>query len=426
MPIDIACSFINNLISLLFFNIFCFKSSITKNSLFYTYFIIITIISGYFLHYFKSSFVLIILNLGILLSFLMFYDCKPIHKILYSVILIVIMSVSELISGLFLINICNISIQHFTTNPAYIALNTILKNIFLLITILLIKICKNRIQQSSNDIPKLLLLIYPLTSIIILVTFYWSVTFELWHNKATLMVIISIFLLLISNIAIIHLLKTIIESERKNQRLDFMEKYISLTKKHQKDLAQLQKETRKIRHDLKSCLLYILGLLNSKKYNECILNIENLIGQTSLLDNIINTGYDGLDAILTSKIITANEYNVKITLILTLPTPEELVVSEFDLAMICANILDNSIEACVTYDEIKLNISYEKNISTIRIICQNPTELTEKTKRTTKADKHNHGFGLENIKDLTKKWNGMLQYDISNGVFTIIISLINA
>ena len=42
---------------------------------------------------------------------------------------------------------------------------------------------------------------------------------------------------------------------------------------------------------------------------------------------------------------------------------------------------------------------------------------------TSNPDKENHGFGLRNIDEILKKYNGTSKIDIDNGVFTITTAL---
>ena len=42
---------------------------------------------------------------------------------------------------------------------------------------------------------------------------------------------------------------------------------------------------------------------------------------------------------------------------------------------------------------------------------------------TSNPDKGNHGFGLRNIDEILKKYNGTSKIDIDNGVFTITTAL---
>ena len=114
---------------------------------------------------------------------------------------------------------------------------------------------------------------------------------------------------------------------------------------------------------------------------------------------------------------------------------EDIPVAPIDLSIMLGNLLDNAIEACMKINPVSLRIirfamgCYDGHIT---IVCSNPyTELYPQTKTSSedikllssKSDKNNHGFGLINIQEITEKYNGKMDIQASDNVFTITLYL---
>lgn len=78
-------------------------------------------------------------------------------------------------------------------------------------------------------------------------------------------------------------------------------------------------------------------------------------------------------------------------------------------------ILDEN--ACVVNMKMRyLNFYFENPC--VGGICERAGRLV-----TSKADKSSHGFGMENIKDIARKYDGFTSYGVESGVFWLRCSL---
>lgn len=427
MNVDFICMLIKSYIEIMYLDIQCEPKKIRRKAIFYLYFVIITFIFYKIMRIYKpTATISTILTILIILSYSFFYKDKISRKILYSIILIVLIAVSELVSGFILLS-SEVSMTTFGSNSVYSTIQIFLTCLFMLISVSIIRYVKFKDFSIKKNV---LLCFYPVTSIVILYSLYWIIISK-DYNPSYYVVFISISLLvLLSNFVIIYLIKSVLKSELITQRNSFSEEYQAMITQHQNDIISLNEKTKKIRHDLKAGLMYISGLIKAKKYDDCVALLDELLGITANLENIVNTGYNGLDAVLSSKIITAKSKGIEVCLSLVLPSKENIVIDEYDISLICANVLDNAIEATEKCSNenlcINLQIFFDSILSTIKIICQNPTVNKNIINRTSKKDQENHGYGLEIIMELSKKWHGMVQTNIHEKKFTIIISLYNS
>ena len=58
-----------------------------------------------------------------------------------------------------------------------------------------------------------------------------------------------------------------------------------------------------------------------------------------------------------------------------------------------------------------------ENTKQNHVVCENEKFVSSK------ADKHNHGFGVENIKMAVEKYNGIAGIDYTDTIFTLAISI---
>jgi sensor histidine kinase regulating citrate/malate metabolism len=94
------------------------------------------------------------------------------------------------------------------------------------------------------------------------------------------------------------------------------------------------------------------------------------------------------------------------------------------MTVILGNILDNAIKAAAKVKDnsyINLKMKYDKG----RLLIQsdNPFagKITEENGEilTSNADKENHGIGLQNIKKVIQKYDGIINIDYSDNIFSV-------
>ena len=91
------------------------------------------------------------------------------------------------------------------------------------------------------------------------------------------------------------------------------------------------------------------------------------------------------------------------------------------------NALDNAIEACKEIPESVIEIDSKETPMGYRINISNPVKTEPQIKngriKTSKSDKKNHGFGLENINRTVEKYNGFVKVSCENKTFNLDIAM---
>lgn len=415
------------LITFMIFDTLSSPKEIRQSFIFYVYLTLIPILFTYLLFYQHispiSSFILTVFSIS-LISF--FYKDSIKMRLFTILISVIITGVAELLATVILVQL-DVSTTYLDSNTNY-AFSSVLILFSSFIMLILITLIKRTKRKEFSIWQKNLIYIYPITSIIIMILLVWTVFRETNMTIKYSLCFVIIILIFVSNVFLINIVRNMLNFELEKQHYSFLKKYITLKKEHQQDVAQEYHNLRKTRHDMKASYTHLLGLVQGKKMEECENVLLQLLENSQSQDRLVLTGYEGLDAVLSSKIQAAKDKGIAVESTIALLGKESLFVDEIDISFICANLLDNAIEATeislINHPKIVFTVKYDTDLSCLRIYCENPT-IHKSLEKTTKKDTQNHGFGLSTIQEIAEHYNGLANYNIMDGYFTIIVTLEN-
>ena len=100
-------------------------------------------------------------------------------------------------------------------------------------------------------------------------------------------------------------------------------------------------------------------------------------------------------------------------------------ISTYEMCIVFSNILSNAYEAVEKLTEkkyIHVRCATIRNKIVIEIMNSCETQQSGKVRPlTTKLDKGSHGYGLQNVEDVVKKYNGTIDYDRAQDRFRLSI-----
>lgn len=245
---------------------------------------------------------------------------------------------------------------------------------------------------------------------------------EMVHQKSYCFALISVILGLFIQLGAVILLLMQRNIYKESQQLT--EKYLEEQKGHYQYLEQRETETKKFRHDLRDHMGLLSVMAKEHKYDEFDkyvdkINIKidsfgnNVTVQNGIVDAIINKYYS--EAV-------ANGVNMEVKG----RFPSDCEIDAYDLCTIFSNVLSNALEATVESKDRWMSVDCRYTEDNIIIVVKNSFDNTNQLRtgkaRTYKKDINNHGFGLENVRDSIKKYNGMLDIDIHENIYSITIS----
>lgn len=283
---------------------------------------------------------------------------------------------------------------------------------------------RNKTDFSKLFIKKTIyLLVLPLASIVLL---YQLLSFSDMENPFSIMMcLIGIAGLFIGNIYSFIFFEKEEELEEQNLKEFFLKQQIKNQRTYYQSLESSNEEMRKIRHDLKNAFIALSGYLDIGDVNAAKQYVDRQIHTIKQLT--YSTGYPAIDAVVNDKKTKALEKNIQFDMKISLP--KELLVDEMDLCVILGNALDNALEACerMPCGQGEIILSLRKTGEMLLLDIKNPIDK-EPVKDsngmvTTKKDQVNHGFGLKTIYQLTKQYDGTMDYEVKNGWFYLMINL---
>ena len=353
--------------------------------------------------------------------------------ILHLALLTALMAASEIV----VYSIVSRFAPHFYTNPQSslaMALFGIFSKLlfFLAAYLLMLTAGKKMLRQNPSDRSALLLLLIPLASIFIILTFVTISEASFSILSINTLMTISAFLLLLINLFVFGINQY---NQKKSQ--EFTDMQLLLQK--ESDLAayyemlSAHNENQGILiHDFKKHLQSISLLNKNREADKIEAYINQLLQSSDLNETIKICDNKMLNAILCRyKRRCAEEH---LTFLADIRSQSIDFLENSSLTSLFCNLLDNAIEAAAGIPDgfIELMVQKKENtpfvmITVINSCSKNPMSLDGKLLSSKKNTGQSHGFGMKSIKKTVKLYGGDMEvyYDSSTHTFHSLITLRN-
>lgn len=177
-------------------------------------------------------------------------------------------------------------------------------------------------------------------------------------------------------------------------------------------------------HDLKHQMKALTRMEGEKERSEYI---EEMRRAVSIYDATYHTGCEALDYVLREKNLLCDEYGVAFSCMADGTVINSLHAA--DIYALMGNALDNALE-CVAQEKageriISLRINRHGQMVSIHLenTCSQPPQFVDGLPVTKKPDKHYHGFGVQSIRYITRKYQGEVLMRAQSGRFYLDILL---
>lgn len=204
---------------------------------------------------------------------------------------------------------------------------------------------------------------------------------------------------------------------------------IELCNKHIEEKTNVMVEWRRVRHDLKNQLLYLLELSINDEREKLNVVLEKMIKKEPFKQLIvINTGNTAVDVLINYKVGIARKYGIDCEVKVLIPSV--IPFDDADLCIIIGNALDNAIEANLRANienpYIKFHMKLDRN--NLIIVVENSFDGIIKRGRsgkliTTKKDAANHGIGMSSIQRAIEKYHGFFKENVMDKAFQLKLVL---
>ena len=299
----------------------------------------------------------------------------------------------------------------------------------ILVSVILIvidRIYGNRTDQEMQFSSRAFIILIPIVGGIVVCLSYMTYIINEISGGIQKKIGLLVFLFAVAGvcIAIIVLLHTFQQKEYFRLKADMENKYNEQQREYFMLLLDKEKETRRFRHDIVN---HLLCIQDAVKHEQCE-NADGYIADLlSEMDVIRNKRYDLGDEVVN---VLLNYYLTQIQDTCSIAIEGYLgrldTISQMDICTIFSNILKNAVEAIEEKGSIKIDVVRKEKYAEIVIgnSCCKSINLSNKGGlETTKEDKRNHGFGLENVQRVIKKNHGEFCYEMMDNWFEVKVIL---
>lgn len=296
------------------------------------------------------------------------------------------------------------------------------------IVFLCILVIKKRLGGKPTDLLSdtdwLRIMVFPVFTIITIVAML-SVFRYIETSGQVMLLSVSAFGMLGMNIVVFYIINDIVE--RKEQTYE--DRILRIQAENQAGLYRSASEhfnrQKKKTHEYKNQIVCMQALLKERQYEKLEEYIKELYGGLDSEMDTIDTNNVIINAVLNAKYREAEASGI--VLLIKVGDLSGLIMADQDIVALLCNLLDNAIEACGKCGErkvIKLKIAIEdgmvkigiKNTFQNLLVYENGEIKTTKTVR-----KEEHGLGIKNIAEVTKKYGGSYVIKDEDGEFCFSI-----
>ncbi|MDW5300054.1 MAG: GHKL domain-containing protein [Sedimentibacter sp.] len=258
----------------------------------------------------------------------------------------------------------------------------------------------------------------PLTSLFIILTIIEMAADNVYK---IIFVIVS---LLFVNFFIFYLYDNLsVQQEEKFEKLRLLQQNDYYQKQFELMKTSLN-STKSFRHDMKNHLAVLRLLVGKDENNQAVKHIKQMTDAIITANEYAQSGNIIIDSILNFKLQEAANHGINVSLELNIP--EQLNITSFDMSVILGNLLDNAINACLKLEKEKrldVKIKYKRARLLIKISNTYNGDLNYIGDKliTSNKDKENHGMGIKNIKSVLDKYDGEMEIEHTENLFTVTL-----
>ena len=345
------------------------------------------------------------------LMLLICYEGKQFTKILCSIVLSLLMTVSENCTIFLFLGSMNIE-QLMNNNQTQLFVfalcSKILYFIFTMIFVLVIN--RNDRYSSKKYLP---LFIIPATTVALEILFYKiTAAYEISKGYINAIVVISVLFSILSLIVFLYY-QQLEEKDREIKELEKEQQFVELNNSYMQVLEHQNNEMRMMFHDTKN---HYNAIANMDSTEEIHSYVDALFDDIQKYQIIKLTDNKMLDLLLSKYKAVCGSKNISFNI--EVKTANLDYIDDSDLSILVCNLLDNAVESAEQSAEKSIIFSLRR-VNTFDVLnvinsCDTEPVIKGKIIKTSKEDKSSHGYGIKIISKYAKKNNAEYEWHYDN------------
>lgn len=255
-----------------------------------------------------------------------------------------------------------------------------------------------------------------------IISFYRVYRFEYNAQLLQYWIFYLVFAFVVGGMFLLYLIRIKVREREKilNTRNDMMEA-------NYQGLEKAYAENQMLNHDYKNHMLSIRQLIKEYRREDALEYVDAYISLTAKVNRRINSGSKILDIIVNSKLGEAKAKNIDFTC--DVGYVGDTGITDMDMCALMANLLDNAIEACerIEGERAWICLKVVRRNDMLLIKLGNSIAVSDALKKDffqSKKDKQKiHGWGMKSIERVLKKYDGSKEHYIGEKEFEIFINI---
>ena len=204
--------------------------------------------------------------------------------------------------------------------------------------------------------------------------------------------------------------------------------YLEVQEQYMNQLVEMQDSLRKFKHDYKAHMFCIDNLLMEHHYAELHSYLVKIHDTEQKYDCFVRYAEDNRVNVILNQMRTQAEKN-GVNLRISVKNVVINNIALYDLNMLLSNLFSNAMEAAVCTEEKKVEFQMEKDRAYLKIVMsnsvrENPLENNPEL-FTSKEDRNMHGFGMQIIRNVADKYQGVVRIEGSDERMRISLLLMD-
>ena len=301
---------------------------------------------------------------------------------------------------------------------SFIAISYV-KGLIVLVAILLFRAVWKRKEEVHSKMYSLLLIIVPLLSGVLITMPPCS---EMIVSNPQFYITLILFLFII-NVVNYVLLGNVLKAEELEQKNQMLDNQLIRQKQRYDQLGEAYREIRSFVHDTKKHFNCINECVKRKEYDVITAYTQEAMADLESRYATVNTGCLAIDALVSNFMLQTRSKGIQLTTSLKVEA-QRVPVSDYHLAIILGNLLDNALNACQGQlnPKIVLKIQQvENNAFAIYIANTYVPEPDDKVVQNLDEMDFIHGYGLDNVKKSVRAYNGIMRVKHEQDMYSVAI-----
>ena len=189
------------------------------------------------------------------------------------------------------------------------------------------------------------------------------------------------------------------------------EQQLLVEENYYESLLAREKETKKFRHDARQHLVSLQGLAHAGQYQELTAYINDLVGNSQMTRQLIDTGNSGINAVLGDLAARYPQVEISWTGVI----PGNLALRQLDLCIIAGNLLKNACQAAslATDHQVKAVLKFSGKTMLLTVLNQTEKRVKIGSEGDNVVANGRVGIGLGKVKSFLEPYHGRLRLTFS-------------